>query len=65
MSIDHSKVAKFFTDDIKPQIEGSNFENDTMKRFALVLEEQIHEMKYMWFNKETIEFFTSKCDCNF
>ena len=31
----------------------------------LTLEEQIHEMKYMWFNKETIEFFTSKCDCNF
>ena len=31
----------------------------------LTLEEQIHEMKYMWFNKETIEFFTSKCGCNF
>lgn len=44
MSIDHSKVAKFFTDDIKPQIEGSNFENDTLKRFAFVLEEQIHDV---------------------
>lgn len=39
---------------------GSKLETD-----ELTLEEQIYEMKHMWFNKETIEFFKSKCECDF
>lgn len=31
----------------------------------LTLEEQIHEMKNMWFNKSTIDFLTSECNCKF
>jgi len=31
----------------------------------LTVDEQVHEMKTMWFNKETIEFLKKECDCSF
>lgn len=31
----------------------------------LTAEEQIHEMKTMWFNKETTDFLKKQCDCSF
>jgi hypothetical protein len=31
----------------------------------LSYDEQVNEMKTMWFNKETIEFFKNKCNCIF
>jgi hypothetical protein len=31
----------------------------------LTIEEQVDEMKNMWFNSNTIDFFQNKCDCKF
>jgi hypothetical protein len=42
--------------------EGLGYKTDEDE---LSLEEQIYEMKHKWFNKETIQFLTTQCDCKF
>jgi len=62
------KDDKLFTHDDK-QIkvfhfcEGLGYKTDDVDE--LTYDEQINEMKTMWFNERTLEFFKNKCECIF
>lgn len=63
----HVKDNKLFTRDNK-QIKIFHYcEGLCVKtnKDELTLEEQINEMKTMWFNKDTINFLENECNCSF
>lgn len=53
---DHKQIRTFH------YCEGLGYRTDEDE---MTYEEQINEMKTMWFNKETIEFFKNECSCIF
>ena len=58
------KNNKLYTNDHK-QIKVFHYAEALGVKTKEEYKETLHEIKTMWFNKETIEFLTNKCNCIF